>query len=823
MNSTAPIKVMDIDGELDIPQLLGESRTLMLFRFLPAAGGGINSEYAWTWSDGNELVLRPQGGDEYKRPVWDYSKPFSVHTWTGSYHYEPDTRTAIDPNFQIVLLRPIGFTWGPFLWGTQNLQRFQPVKAGWYSHRDSTNTYVSRTGSWVGATIPNVAMCNAQLRVSTLTNKELENMTSSSIERLFRALQVPDAPVAALHAHSFFVDNQELPAPSLDVVTYSYTEPLVLEIPQPTLRQVGKPVLPGYSPASGVNSDVAMISGRITGIRNVKTHYKRELWEWMEEFVTFIVPDPGSGTPLTVEKVDLLQDRRVQRATFARDRAWFPWMWSEISSFQKREAYQEIKDPRNISTFDTHHRVELSQYSYAFVELLKFTKWYGFGMNPMDVAGRVCELAEQCEDLADGDYSRWDGRLAALHQVLQRHAFLRYFPKAFHQHLIKLLDEEWSELGTRKARTAHGLNYAVGSSRTSGSAITSLGNTLNNAFEKYCAWRLTGLPAQMAYDRLGIYGGDDSLDRGDLPQTAIETITKWTGTVIKWNIRKRGDPIPFLGRFYLDPWVSNSNCIDIKRQLRKLHLTTAPRHVSVEEVLRRKALAYRVTDPHTPILGDWATHVLRLTNGMTLTSNEFDDCSYHYQQFKQPENWRFDELDQTLACEQNGLEPQTVARYVRRFARATTIQEMLVPLDEDLVESPPGTQHDNQINDEQPKLDPFIVDQITNDDPLAAIATLFDDELIEVDTVPAPENFARPSNVRQPRSISAKPRNRVTTNPSKSSTPLTVRIKEAIPGKVAGLKARKPRGLIPQSTPNDRLKAGFLKQRKPPDRKKPAG
>lgn len=75
----------------------------------------------------------------------------------------------------------------------------------------------------------------------------------------------------------------------------------------------------------------------------------------------------------------------------------------------------------------------------------------------------------------------------------------------------------------------------------------------------------------------------------------------------------KGNPIKFLGRIYIDPWTTNQSICDVKRQLRKLHLTASPAVVPDYVVLYRKALGYRVTDAATPIMTPWCDAVLRLT------------------------------------------------------------------------------------------------------------------------------------------------------------------------------------------------------------------
>jgi hypothetical protein len=74
----------------------------------------------------------------------------------------------------------------------------------------------------------------------------------------------------------------------------------------------------------------------------------------------------------------------------------------------------------------------------------------------------------------------------------------------------------------------------------------------------------------------------------------------------------KGNPVPFLGRIYLDPWTTNESICDVLRQFRKLHLTATPTIVPNALVLHRKAIGILATDPNTPIITLWAQTVERL-------------------------------------------------------------------------------------------------------------------------------------------------------------------------------------------------------------------
>jgi hypothetical protein len=91
--------------------------------------------------------------------------------------------------------------------------------------------------------------------------------------------------------------------------------------------------------------------------------------------------------------------------------------------------------------------------------------------------------------------------------------------------------------------------------------------------------------------------------------------------LIKSDVIEPGSPVTFLGRVFLDPFHRPDTIADVARQFRKLHLTDCPVNVPRELIMRRRALAYKVTDPFTPLLSDWADAVIRLTENKLHSSH----------------------------------------------------------------------------------------------------------------------------------------------------------------------------------------------------------
>jgi len=185
-------------------------------------------------------------------------------------------------------------------------------------------------------------------------------------------------------------------------------------------------------------------------------------------------------------------------------------------------------------------------------------------------------------------------------------AMLRAYSRGSHSVLTKLLTNE----NNVHVQTGSYVSYNNGTNTPSGSAITTSRNTFITALTYYCTLRKQGMAPQEAWNKLGMFGGDDG-GQGHLIPGMAEKVFRLFNLRLKSEVVKRGEPVTFLGRVFLDPWnESTVNIADIPRQLRKLHLTTAGIDVPQSICLLRKAEAIMVTDPNTPILSHWARRVI---------------------------------------------------------------------------------------------------------------------------------------------------------------------------------------------------------------------
>jgi hypothetical protein len=165
--------------------------------------------------------------------------------------------------------------------------------------------------------------------------------------------------------------------------------------------------------------------------------------------------------------------------------------------------------------------------------------------------------------------------------------------------------------------TRNGVRFKPGYGTRSGSPITTDGNTLINAFIMYCALRLLGYSADEAFEKIGLCTGDDGLvpNYAEQMEKVLTEVSFRLGLKIEPVLIPQGEPVPFCGRYFVDPTTKNDSFQDPMRTIVKLHLS-ANKNVTSEQAITNKALGYLTTDSLTPIIGAWADKVTTLT-GLT--------------------------------------------------------------------------------------------------------------------------------------------------------------------------------------------------------------
>nr|QYV43031.1 MAG: RNA-dependent RNA polymerase [Nodaviridae sp.] len=382
--------------------------------------------------------------------------------------------------------------------------------------------------------------------------------------------------------------------------------------------------------------------------RRLKAFYVR----CADEFRRLVVPDhlAGKGRPCLLQEIDDKQDKKLQRARSAKANCDV-FTKTIISAFMKKES--STGDPRNISSFNTEHTLCLSSFTTQFKEsILKRLHWYMPCKTPIEIADCVCDFACKNESLTATDQSRFDGHVTPWTQTNMLHAiYCRWVHPDHIQTLKSLLRAE-----TTAPAYAGKMKYYPGSTTKSGSALTTDGNTLITAFDAYCAARMHGWSPKKAFKTIGPCYGDDTVRTGAIPDEVYIRSAKNIGLKVKIEeVARRGQPITFLSRTYIDPWSSTSSIQAPVRLLKKLHQTVSNKG---KDDLHRagidKVSGYVVTDSCTPFVAEWMRCYLRnvpLSEHTTQFSKDTDttwwskDADFRANTWPQDESLREGYLD----------------------------------------------------------------------------------------------------------------------------------------------------------------------------------
>jgi len=664
----ALIKMNDVDFYLDdLEDVLLLGRPVLLQTFVPTiVAGSIPDGMLQTGAD-NRIRMTMIGGAKYEHKLWEYdSDHIVVRSWFRTYVYlvesivHPD-----DPSRRVVGLFPKRVIYGPwgqlYKWfpGTQLQRRNFLHASGLVSTRFFTRqvgktvmyTSVTEPNKTTSVTLPDIVIDACWQRYCRTTAKTEVGSLESIIDQMLN-MKTDDRssylyPLAREHTVLSTVAFQLLylfehyPSFFSDIKRPYYTIPeyrehnytvlpqgkILADDPRPSMRALftdegqdsvdGKRQQPwmttAVSPTQCKTNEESCIQGRVTDVINTRTPPKK-YDAYATQFIGQLVGDKRHTLiPMSYEDAADRQTTPSQKNILARAACFLglhfagTWVKNRVSAFQKREAYGKVTYPRNISTTSGGHKWKFARYTYVATDLLKRTTWYAFGKTPLAVARAVCELCRPAKYVIPTDFGKFDGRHSKWLAEKEEEFYLTAFSPRYHQELSRL---HWDNFQCR-AVTRHGVKYNTGWSRLSGSMDTSLANTFDNALVAYITLREDGLDHDQAWKRLGLYGGDDGLTPDVSPAT-YQNVANKIGLELKADMVQRGQPVPFLGRYFVNPWVEGGNhsICDIPRQAQKLHLTTASRLVPNEMALLRKAQGYMLTDRDTPIIGKWAEKIV---------------------------------------------------------------------------------------------------------------------------------------------------------------------------------------------------------------------
>lgn len=656
------LKFIDVDYYADMKFYASYGQPMISFSFYPLKVGGVVSNATYTIID-DYVHYSVNGGSKYVHQIPNYEVDVVVFDyWWGSRVYNVESFVFREDSRRIVGLFPAYTVYGPFSWlitgerfsyrkfshkgFNENLYQYEYTDAG--KQHCVIHRSFNICGDRHSASLPDKLFRTAKLRCDMSKTPAI-----SDVERIFRTDESIKDPaycasvfLAMYNAKAFRDDVKIISCNTVlnDKITYQTLTPLITEDGTPTATPVGPPIYEGnfpygLSPAKSLNNDKACIEGRIEKVRAPFIKAPPFYHRCAREFIDHLVgDDTHSGTPISTEEVEILQNRPTQRAGNIRARIYtlFDRVKVTISSFQKKEIYSKLSDPRNISTLPPDHRLRYSAYIYSLAKIFKRTKWYAFGQTPKEISENVHYLISRSHFVVPTDFSRFDGTMSNFFARYESELMLHFFAPVYHTEVIKLHDATLHANGY----TAHGLPYNLGFSRASGKADTSLCNSFCNALTAYIVYRHTQGPRE-AWNNLGIYGGDDGINP-EIDIKTFETVSSRIGLKLKAEKILPGNPVPFLGRIFLDPWTSPNNICDVKRRLNSLHLSISPKTVPPWAVLLRKATSYLTTDPHTPVISHWSRMIKRIYSHLDVTPyikdtiNEANYFSYFEELFCSP-------------------------------------------------------------------------------------------------------------------------------------------------------------------------------------------
>lgn len=654
------IKLTDVDYYTD-PTLYLDGHHLCLYTFAPKSVAGTTSEGDGTyWVDENNYVHTViNGGAKYVHRIWDFecdhvivNHKHGLYSWLYLVekkdlsidrcviYFNPIRKTYFPAN---LLLTGEKFQYKKYTEGNgyvTNIYRSLQPEPNSTSH---VRVSIAQVNSYAAIDLSYDHYLACYLREQTSKQPNMGN-----IERILNQYKVTDTTLKAALLHTYIanqpkihkkVDTMGLAPAKQQFQHYQTLTPYVFDDGADNIRPVGPAIATGATaPFRSYNNDYACLKGRLEDVKNPITTYPPFVFQCLSEFVRFVIPDDVAHT-LVPYDFDTQWDQFKRPAQRSKIKQSLYSMFTDklrIKAFQKAETYSKFTSPRNISTLPIEHNFPLGQYTLALSAHLKKFRWYAFGKHPTEFIATLQDLASKNQKLRVTDVSKCDGSVGYIHYLLTQTLYLRAFRPCYAQEISKLLYKE----SIAKGSTHNGIPYTQKFTTITGSSNTSLKNTGINAFNDYVGLRKL-YPPEEAFERLGLYGGDDGISTNPDGNLLVKTYAQ-LGMKIRADEILCGEPLPFLGRIYLDPWTTNESFADVKRHIVKLHLTGSTKDVPDNVVLHRKADGFAVTDPTTPLISNWVNCVRRVVPAPSVAQRaKFDaqtrnDLNYYARQYKDP-------------------------------------------------------------------------------------------------------------------------------------------------------------------------------------------
>jgi len=618
------VTMVDVDAYLtDFSPYRGHH--ILFYTLAPNAMAGKTSDGSYYFETPSTVVEVVNGGAVYRQSIWDVSGDLCVVTgWFGFTQYEISKLRQPGANHRmIVYLAPKANVHMPW-WLFKVYARFKGI--------DLTRSapLARYSGAVEGANVIMGKFCGNEGYYNSIVRKSGPTDRSTKIPS-----HLWDTIVSARNsATTFFVaDIQRLVHSEMPSANYRASDYRLLadaadlkyernrlinfqayggqgmshfEEVKPVAAVVAEPItttLP-YAAVASSNNELLCIEERVTKLSN-KVSMPKHFWKYANEFVELLIPEAAIGVPFSLEQVKARQTRPGQVAKQLQEEIHLPRA-NRPKAFVKKEFTDKIAPAHNITTMDQSHLMLLSAYTYPLAEYLKkqHPRFYAPGKTPRQQVTMVTMYARDVSrrkgTVIETDFSRFDATRSEDLTKVEHMVYKRWCARDSLKELEKVLRGDYGQ----KVTTAKGHTYNSEFSRFSGSATTTVGNTIVNTFVAYVAYREAGRGPKQAFRSIGPKYGDDGLDE---ESGKFSEVVKKMGMSIK--IVANGKHCTFLGRRYLDVFHFETTLSIPDKVLKRIPVTVHPKDPNC---LANRVAGYMVTDSYVPIVGQYLAALKRI-------------------------------------------------------------------------------------------------------------------------------------------------------------------------------------------------------------------
>lgn len=599
----------------------------VLYTFAPTKAASTFGDTSWTFTHDNQLESIVNGITQYKHKLWDFA--YDNVTFRSRFGMDRCTylveRVQLCEHHACILFAPVFCTswWQPWFceYGQNRLRRFEPVMNGIVTLHIKTKTGEDKVSMTQAGHFTSLTIDYPHYLGGHLAAMQPRGEINIATQRTWIGEEVPEDMKRVQAAIWQAIENKKVPRrPALvcpvEFADLSYSCNITtcgdgdegFGLMQPFMSPLDNR---GFTPRKGPYTDKWGVTARVLNLieKNSKLDAPRpSIVKHLQDFVN------GFRTtlyPVEVQRVYDNQTRPTQKMQIWRAGREGNWV-NNVSAFVKAECYASPKDPRIITQFAAGVKIEYATFAMALADYLKSFPWYGF-KKPCEIAEAVAASVANAAFVIETDFSRFDGHVTDL---IRKHVDIPMLMMCFPQYQKDVIDV-YNKHRNNTVRI-NDLKFNSGDTQSSGSADTSVMNTLRNRAIIYCAWRAFGLDHGEAFNAAGMHGGDDGLvpipkeySRGVQKfLDCLEVVCRALGMEIECVVHPRGVPFTFLARYFNSWYGDLQSCCDVQRQVKKLHMSVG-RCPNPGGLLREKALAYLLTDANTPLLGELCTYFVQ--------------------------------------------------------------------------------------------------------------------------------------------------------------------------------------------------------------------